>query len=496
MSLTRRNLLANFSGAMWVAALVLVLTPVYVRLLGIGAYGLVGFYTSMQAVLTLLDMGFGMTLNRELARLAANGASSDRRSLVQTLETIYWAAAAAIAALLCALAPLIASRWIHSQTLPTDLVRNVVMLMGIAIGFNFPTSLYSGGLLGLQRHVRLNAILATFGTLRWGGAAVVLTLRPSVLVFFAWQASVVALQTITLAIVLSRAIGATLWRRRFRMESLARLRSFATGLAMVTLLGALLTHADKLIVSRFTSLEVFGYYSLAATIASGLALMAMPFFATVFPQLSALSVVDEEGMRRLYHRVSQGLAAFLLPTAAVLSLFAREVLLAWTHEPTVAEHAAPFLSVLAIGFGLHGLAYMPYALQLANGWVSLLLRFNAIALVVLIPFSVASVLRVGPLGPAVAWALLNAGYVVIGVLIMHKRLLQGEQWTWYAIDLGKPLLGTLLIAIPARFFFPSFAAVSPTLVLAIVAAATLSSSLLFTPAARSYFRRRNEAMRV
>jgi O-antigen/teichoic acid export membrane protein len=323
------------------------------------------------------------------------------------------------------------------------------MLMAVAIGFAFPTSFYSGGLLGLQKHVRLNVALAGFGTLRWGGAALLLTIRPGLIPFFAWQASVSALQTLTLGAVFNHAAGIEPWRRYFAIRSLRSLKSFAMKLAAVTLLGALLTHADKLIVSRFAPLSVFGAYAIAATIAAGLVL-----------------------------------AAFLLPATVVAALFAREVLQAWTRQPEVALRAAPFLTVLAIGFGLHGLAHLPYALQLANGWVSLQLQLNIVAIVVLIPFSIVAVHRIGPIGAALAWVTLNLIYVVPGALIMHTRLLRGEQWTWYLVDLALPLGGALLIAVPARLLLPSPGLPS----LAAIAALTFACSILWTPAARSWLR--------
>src|SRR6185295_8221447 len=102
MTLKRRNLAANFAGTIWIAALALLFTPVYVHRLGVEAYGLVGFYTSMQAIFMLLDLGLGTTLNRELARLHGGGTRAEERTLVQTLETLYWIAGVVIVALLCA----------------------------------------------------------------------------------------------------------------------------------------------------------------------------------------------------------------------------------------------------------------------------------------------------------------------------------------------------------------------------------------------------------
>jgi O-antigen/teichoic acid export membrane protein len=132
------------------------------------------------------------------------------------------------------------------------------------------------------------------------------------------------------------------------------------------------------------------------------------------------------------------------------------------------------LSLLAIGFALHGIAYLPYAMQLAHGWVSLLLRLNAAALVLLIPAAIVGVIRVGPIGAATAWVILNAGYVVVGASIMHTRLLRGEQWRWYGVDLASPLAAALLVTVPARVWLPQ----PSTPLLAVIAMGTLAAALL------------------
>ncbi len=48
----------------------LAFVPVYIKLLGIEAYGLIGFFLTLVAILSLLDLGLGTTLNRRLAQLS------------------------------------------------------------------------------------------------------------------------------------------------------------------------------------------------------------------------------------------------------------------------------------------------------------------------------------------------------------------------------------------------------------------------------------------
>src|SRR5688572_11814236 len=69
----RRPLLLRFGagvgGGAWTALMQIVATPFYLRLLGVESYGLIGFYTALQALLQVLDMGISLMTSREVARL-------------------------------------------------------------------------------------------------------------------------------------------------------------------------------------------------------------------------------------------------------------------------------------------------------------------------------------------------------------------------------------------------------------------------------------------
>lgn len=57
--------------------------------------------------------------------------------------------------------------------------------------------------------------------------------------------------------------------------------------------------------------------------------------------------------------------------------------------------------------------------------------------------------RYGGEGAAWAWVGLNAGYLLIGVHFMYRRILRGEKWSWYFQDVVFPHLGALSGALVA-----------------------------------------------
>ncbi|MHC4521753.1 MAG: polysaccharide biosynthesis protein, partial [Planctomycetota bacterium] len=82
--------------------------PLYIRYLGMEAYGLIGLFAMLQAWLTLLDMGMAPTLSREMARFGGGSHSVQSiRDLLRSIEII-----ALIIAGLIALGIWAASRWL------------------------------------------------------------------------------------------------------------------------------------------------------------------------------------------------------------------------------------------------------------------------------------------------------------------------------------------------------------------------------------------------
>ena len=67
-----------------------------------------------------------------------------------------------------------------------------------------------------------------------------------------------------------------------------RVRRFATGIALSSILGLLLTQIDKFLLSRLLPLGDFGLYMLAVTLADALALLAAPLYGVLVPRFAEL----------------------------------------------------------------------------------------------------------------------------------------------------------------------------------------------------------------
>jgi O-antigen/teichoic acid export membrane protein len=304
-----------------------------------------------------------------------------------------------------------------------------------------------GGLNGLQHQIMVNVLLSVFATLQGAGALAVLWFfEPTVRAFFLWQALVAIVQVTVFRIALWRSLDST-QNATFRKEVLKGLWRFAAGISVISILSTILTQLDKVILSKMLPLAEFGYYTFAATVAAVIYRFIGPVFMAYYPRLTELvSRGDIAEVTRTYHHGSQLMSVIVLPLTLTLAFFSREILELWSNNPELVAHTYLIISLLVAGNALNGLMHLPYALQLANGWTRLALYSNLIAVIVLVPVIILAATYWGPVGAAAAWIILNSGYLLVSVQVMHRRLLTTEKWNWYSHDVGIPLLLALLVA--------------------------------------------------
>jgi O-antigen/teichoic acid export membrane protein len=455
VSAFRRNIVANFAGRIWASVLGLIFPPIYARLLGIESYGLIGVWASLGAILSILDLGLSATLNREMARHSADlGTESNRemRDLTRTMAVVFWTIGALAGAMIALVAPLISHHWVHAQRLSPELVTNSIRLMGVVFALQWPAGVYNGGLLGLQKQVTANVIQFIFLAVRLvGGALILWKVRASIQVFFVWQAAVMAGQTIVTAVALSKHLAGGLKGAAFRWRVLGANWRFSTGMFFISILAIVLMQADKMVVSKLLTLEQFGYYTLAWTVGGALGNLINPVFLAVFPRLTQLAkAANERELSRVYHASCQLISIIVLPAAATIAFFPREVLFAWSGDPRLVAMASGPLVLVAIGTACNGLMNVPYALMLAFGWTRLNVLANLVAIPIVVPLEYWLTKNYGTAGAAMGWVLINVSFVSIVIPVMHTRLLRGEQWRWYLVDVALPLGGLAAVVVPLR----------------------------------------------
>lgn len=436
----KKNILANFAGSAWAALMALAFIPLYIQLMGVESYAIVGVFSSMMAMLAVLDLGLSQAMNREMARYSSDKDSFRRMGdTARTLEVVYWAVAFIVGGIVFFLASPIAEYWLKPEQLRRDDLEHSLQIMGGVIALRWPVSLYVGGLNGLQRQVQVNVWQSLVATVQGVGALGVLWfVAPTIHVFFAWQIIVAIIQVYILRTLMWRSLphGVTGSFDRIILKNIWR---FAAGMSGISLLATVLTQLDKIILSNILTLSDFGYYVFASTVAAILFKLVGPVFTAYYPSLTALVTKNDQlEMANMYHKACQLMTISILPVALVLVFFSKEVLQIWSSDDALVLHASLLISLLAMGNLLNGLMHLPYALQLAHGWTGLAFFQNLVAVIVMAPSTYFVAERWGAQGAAFLWVLLNVGYFLISINIMHFRLLKNEKWNWYFGDVIKP----------------------------------------------------------
>ncbi|MDC1287110.1 oligosaccharide flippase family protein [Gammaproteobacteria bacterium] len=450
-------MVANFLGQGWSAFIGLVFLPVYIRYLGMEAFGLIGLFAVMQTVLTLLDLGMTPTLNREMARFTAGDYSSQAiRNLLRSIEMICYVVAIIIAVSLWAMSGYLANNWLNAEQLPIDAVTQALTIMALVVGLRFCEGIYRGSLFGLQRQVWYNAANAILATIRYGGAVIVLTLvEPTIEAFFLWQAFASFLTISVLATKLHYVIPRAPLPSKFSITALAGVWKFTRGMIGITFLAILLTQADKILLSRILTLENFGYYALSATVAGVIFMITTPIVLAIYPRMVELVAQKNElALIVVYHQGAQLVTALTGPLVILLCFYSTEVIFVWSGNIDLAHSAAPILSILVVGTFLNGLVHIPYRLQLAQGWTGLALIANSIAVAFLVPTILLLVPQYGAKGAAWIWVVLNLFYLPVVIQFMHRKFLKAEKLRWYVSDILIPVAGSVIVMLLARVFAP------------------------------------------
>ena len=453
-----RDLLAGVAASIWSMAAALIAVPFLLYFLGVEAYGLIGFSTAMQSFLMLLDLGLSPTISRQVARAGVSGKMASARNLLRSLEAIYWGVAVLIGAGLLLAAPWLANDWLNPQALNAATLTTAIMLMALQIGFRWPGGLYIGALTGARRIVTASVIGTIYYTLASVGAVAVVAWSPTIEAFFVWQAALGLAYTLALRIAAWRALDGAAGAR-FDVGELRQIWRFAAGMSGVALISVIITQLDKIILSRLLSLEAFAQYMLAVLAVSVLYRLLTPMFNAIYPRFAGLVAEgDEEQLALVYRTASNVFAILWFPGVMVIAVCAHPVLLLWTRDAEIARQAAPLLSLLAIGTGLHGTMFFPYALQLAYGAARLTLTIHLLLLVVQLPLLLVLAIGYGAIGGAAAWVALYAFYVAIATPLTHRRLLRHVGAQWIFIDLGPAFLVSAALGAAGFVLLPAMIA--------------------------------------
>lgn len=435
----KHNLVANYVSQFYVMGIGVVMAPVYLSYMGREAYGLIGFFTVMSAWFQLLDIGLTPTLTRETARFRGGAINANTlRSLLRALELIFGAVSVTGGAAMVILSRQIATHWLNVEHLSVNSVAMAIALMGMTIPLRWIAGLYRGVVNGFERQVWLGGYNIVIATLRFVGVlAIFKTVGAAPEHFFAYQLALAAIELSGLAVMtygLVRRGSAA--HEKFSWKPFLANLSFSLTIAITATVWLAIMQTDRLVLSKILTLSAYGVFSIAIVAAATVTALGAALGQAVLPRLTKLVAENNAAATAsLYHNATQITCVVAAPVVAVLTFFAKPVLMAWTGKPDIVHQAAPILCLYAIGNGIASLYAFPYFLQYAKGNLRLHLIGNVIQVVFLVPLIVLAAKRYGPVGTGAVWALSNGLYFLIYAPVVHARFFPGIHWKWIFQDI-------------------------------------------------------------
>jgi len=184
------------------------------------------------------------------------------------------------------------------------------------------------------------------------------------------------------------------------------------------------------------------------------------------------------------------ISLLIFPVGILIAIFPQEILMLWTRDPGIGENTRLLLRLVIVGYLLNATVTMPYMLQLAYGSTSLAFYKNMVAIIILIPLLFLLIHYLGTAGGAVTWLILNAGYLLFEIPLMHRRLINHEIWHWYIVDVGLPVACYVIVGLILKIYFTN----TVTTMMRLIALTTAFSSMfiacaLALPFSRVYLRK-------
>ena len=451
-----KSVVINFIGGAWLGVLIVLTTPLFIAVLGLEGFGLIGIWQLLFYVSLIFDLGLGASCARELARYKGlNLEQAKYRTLLTLFERPVVAIGLVILSLIILGAPWLAGSWLDVRAYSKDQVQTIVRLMAISISLQFITAFYLNVLSGLQRMGVMNAVQTFNNSTKYLGGAAVLMLTHGIQAFFIFQVAAAGAGLLLARWNIARIIGVRRAEDRQLADagSLRQFMTFSGGMFLTALFGALISNADRMVVSKMMSGEALGKYTVALTAIGLLQTLIFAFHRAYFPRFSELNAAGNPAvLKSVYYNACALVGTVVVPVALVFACFTPElftVWLGWNSPDMVAVSR-----LLVLGFILSGVMWLPAAYQQAIGWTRLHATLMAIAVLAGVPLLIFSVERFGLIGASALMVMHGLMEVTVGLWIMNRFCFPGESLLWYRRVLIGPMLLSLPVVLLSKALMP------------------------------------------
>jgi O-antigen/teichoic acid export membrane protein len=452
----KNKIIITYVAQIYSVILGLITLPLYIKILGVESFGLIGFFSALQAIFAILDIGFSSVVTREASKFLANN-NSYYFALTRIIKRLFFVIGTIGAITFILTSDYLSSNWLSYKILTYDEVRLSIVLMGLTVVIRWISGYFKGIILGFEKLVWIGYFNILSNTLRFGLIIPIVYLYPNIINFFAYQllTSVVEILFLYLKENDLRKTYKTVEINSYSVEkiNLKKLLYFSSGIGLTSMLWVVISNADKILISKLVDLSQYGDFIAATALANGILILNTPISNIVLPRLTILHEEKKDFLyREMYKFSTQLLSIFSLSASVFISIYAKEILIIWLNE-TVTDNMVGILRLYAVGNSITTLTAMAYYLQFSIGKLKYHIVGSIGFLVITTGLMYIFIKNFGIIGSGYAWVISNAIYFILWIPRVHKKYLNGIHLKWMYQDILKPLIfATLTGYITSQIF--------------------------------------------
>ena len=414
-------------------------TPYIVNKLGAEAYGVVILISTFLGYLGLLDFGLSGALIRYLTECTAAGDQERFRRIFWSSLIVYVLISVAGGGLFMLATPTLVSSFLK---IPPTLHGPTVIAFFIGAG-SFMINLLLQPLKAIvwaYHRIDLAALIALImGTVQPIMAVMAIYLGYG-LVGVSAATFVTSLSTFILVVWLVTRLHRSWGKPVWDTKSLKALFRYGGWLTIAQVINQGVSSVDKVLMGRYLSSAMVGYYNLSVTIPLKLWIIHGAFASSAFPLL--VSMYTQKAypaeIYRIVRRFARGVQLLLAPIALFLIFFGNLLLHVWINE-MAAYHGRWSMGLASLSMLLMGMSAILHVVVGAWGRSDLSARAYLGAALVYVPMLYLLVKRLGILGAGLC-LLLYAAMELFLLLIFTRGLLRVPISAWLPLILNRHLL--------------------------------------------------------
>lgn len=440
-----RNTLANYFGMIVQILVPLVCLPIYNSYFNEQEYGLILFFTTLQAVFAVFDMGLSKAVEKEIGNFK-NGICLEKAKLsirIASFERIFWGVLILLGLCVLLLEGPIVKNWIIADKIPIDVLSTCYFFAATNILVRLFTTFQTAVIRGFEAQVSQNTVtsigmvsknIIAIGYLHYCSV--------SIIAYFFIILMVHVLEVLVFQYIINlEKKKFSIFGNTFSYSEIAPLFKYCFGLIGITVLGILLKYADKLMVSKMLSIELLGYYGTAAMVGQALSGIAGPIQKAIFPQICAnFTNNDQDAIISIFANAVEKILIIASPFCVFTFMNSFVVLMTWTGDNELSKNATGPLQLICFASLLNLVASIPFTMQLGQGKTRVSVIFGSVACIFVLPLNYIAIAKYGINGAAIGWVLYNVAYAFLFPAIILRDFKNGVLTKWLYIKFIKTTL--------------------------------------------------------